>query len=80
MVHRFLSSRHPRKLGETGIEAMIAYKAKRNKPLVNWEAPGPTKMAFAIRFGAGGAHRRREEPVWDGEGSGPRAGPQHLPP
>ena len=38
------------KLGELGIEDRIAYKAKRNKPLVNWQV-WFNKTASRIRVG-----------------------------
>ena len=36
------------KLGELGIEDRIAYKAKRNKPLVNWQVSGSTRRRRAF--------------------------------
>ena len=44
------------KLGELGIEDSIAYKAKRNKPLVNWQV-WFNKTASRIR--ASSARTRR---------------------
>jgi IS5 family transposase len=50
------------KLGELGIEDRIAYKAKRNKPLVNWQV-WFNKTASRIRRAR---ERDDEELVWDG--------------
>ena len=66
------------KLRELGIEDRIAYKAKRNKPLVNWQV-WFNKTAARIRVGVE-RERDDEELVWDGEGSLSRPGSQQLPP
>jgi len=67
------------KLPERRIADKIAYKAKRNKPLANWQKWFNT-TASSVRAGAERAKRDDEELVWNGAGSLSRAGAQQLPP
>ena len=67
------------KLGELGIEDRIAYKAKRNKPLVNWQV-WFNKTASRIRVGVERANATMKNWYGMARGSLSRLGSRQLPP
>lgn len=64
-------------LADKGIEDKIAYKAKRNHPLKNWQMVQPGRFERAQRRRAG--QRDDEELVWDGACALSGACAQQLP-